>query len=52
MVTTLLADAIAATALPAALGQVVIDRAVAVGYQPQFKTGDASFVLLFEISQK
>jgi hypothetical protein len=47
-----LGDAIAATALPGALGQVVIDRAVVVGYQEQFETPGASYVLLFEISHK
>jgi len=52
MVTTMLGDSIAATALPTALGQAVIDRAIAVGYQEQFQTGGSSFVLLLEISHK
>lgn len=48
----LLADSVAATALPTALGQVVIDRALALGYQAKFETPGSSYVLLLEISHK
>lgn len=52
MVMTMLSASIAATALPAALGQVVVERALAVGYQGQFKTGGSSYVVLLELSHK
>ncbi len=47
----LLASSIAATALPAALAQVVLDRALVLGYQTKFKGPGASFLLLFELSR-
>ena len=46
----LLANSTAATALPAVLKQVVIDRALVLGYQAKFKGPGASFLLLFELS--
>ena len=47
----LLASSIAATALPAALEQVVVDRALVLGYQEKFEGPGSSFLVLIEVSK-
>ena len=48
----LLHEAIAATALPKALGPVIVERTIALGYQEQFETKVQSYVVLFELTRK
>lgn len=48
----LLHGAIAATALPKALGPVIVERTIALGYQEQFETKAQSYVVLFELTRK
>ncbi len=48
----LVSEGVAATALPAALGQVVIDRTVVLGYEAKYEAPGSTFVVLFELSLK
>ena len=48
----LVSEGVAATALPAALGQVVIDRTVVLGYEAEYEAPGSTFVVLLELSQK